>query len=511
MPCGVSEICMSPSSPLSCCSMREFLLSGAFAGRMVPGALLFALAGCSFAPPHVRPALPVAETYPGGVPAASGAAQGETNAPLAGVRWEDFFREEPLRALIRQALDNNRDIRVAAARVEQARANYRVEGSLLYPQIYASGRGARGRTPADLSITQQPMLGNEFYGQFLSLWELDFWGQLRNMRESARQQFLASEEGTRGVATTIIAQVAASYLLDCEYAERIALAQDTIATRQEALRILRRRYEVGSGSRLEVTQAEVLLAQANTVLHQLQQDRDTNRNALTLLVGAPVDLGSERLGLASAEQDLTIPAGLPSALLENRPDIVAAEYQLRAADANIGVARAAFFPNILLTGMYGTASSELNGLFAGGSEAWTFMPMISLPIFTGGRNRANLRLAEARQHEAVANYERTVQSAFREVSDALVNRRELSAQIANVEQMLAALNDRARLAQLRFDNGRSAYLEVLDAQRDLFETQQSLVQLRRAYLASGVALYAALGGGFPRATEGSAPQANPGE
>lgn len=445
------------------------------------------LAGCSFAPPHVRPPLPVPETFvneaPGGV-------------ALARVGWQDFFREPQLQALIGEALANNRDIRIATGRVAEARAAWRIEGSALYPQLGAVATGTRGRTPADLSPTGQPLLGNQIYAQLSAGWELDFWGRLRNLRDAARSQYLATEEARRAVATALIAQVANGYLLEREYEERVGIATRTIASREDSLRIMRRRFEVGSGSKLEMTQAQTLLAQARTTLQALDQDRAVNRNALALLVGHPVDITPGRLDLTSASQDVTLPAGLPSELLVNRPDIVAAEYVLRAANANIGAARAAFFPRISLTGALGTASSELDGLFRDGSSAWHFTPTISLPIFNAGQLAGNLDVAKARRDIAVADYERTVQAAFRDVSDALVRRRQLGLQIESVRMMLDALQERARLAQLRFDNGRSAYLEVLDAQRDLFDTEQTLVQLCRAELASGIALYAALGGGF---------------
>jgi outer membrane protein TolC len=394
-----------------------------------------------------------------------------TDAPsVARIGWYDFFREEHLRQLITAAIENNRDIRIAAARVAQARAAWRIEGAALYPELDAVGAGTRGR-----SVVSFPGLGTQAYdikqvtAQLSAGWEIDFWGRLRNLKEAARNDYLATEEARRAVATDLIAQIANGYLLEREYEEREALARQTIATRADSLRILRRRYEVGSGSKLEMTQAQMLLAQAETALHALDQDRDVNRNALDLLVGRPVEIAPGHLGLAQTAPEIMLPPGLPSELLVNRPDVVAAEYRLRAADANIGAARAAF---------------------------WSFAPTIVMPLFNAGRLKGNLDLAEARQVEAVADYERTVQTAFRDVSDALIRRRQIGLQIDTTRAMLDALRERARLAQLRFDNGRSAYLEVLDAQRDLFETEQALVQLRRAQLASGVALYAALGGGF---------------
>ncbi len=446
------------------------------------------LAGCSFAPPHVRPAQPVPQSYAGQV----------AEAPsIARIGWYDFFREEHLRALIAAAIENNRDIRIATARVAEARAAWRIEGSALYPELNAVGTGARGR-----SLINLPGLGSQSYdikqvtAQLSAGWELDFWGRLRNLREAARNQYLATEEARRAVATDLIAQVANGYLLEREYEERVAIARRTIATREESLRIMRRRYEVGSGSKLEMTQAQTLLGQAQTVLQGLDQDREINRNALALLVGQPVEIAPGPLGLAQGAPDIALPPGLPSELLTYRPDIVAAEYRLRAANANIGAARAAFFPNVTLTGAFGSTSTDLDGLFGNGSRSWSFTPTITMPLFNAGRLAASLDVTKARQVAAVAEYEKTIQGAFRDVSDALVRRRQLALQIDTTRTVLDALRERARLAQMRFDNGRSAYLEVLDAQRDLFDTEQTLVQLRRAHLASAIALYAALGGGF---------------
>jgi multidrug efflux system outer membrane protein len=463
--------------------------ASASAGRAIGAAYCFGafLTGCSFAPAHVRPSPPVPERF---------ADQASAAPAIARIGWHDFFREPQLQSLIGEALANNRDIRVATGRVAEARAAWRIEGAALYPQLDAVATATRGRTPADLSLAGRAITGNQIYAQLSAGWEIDFWGRLRNLREAARAQYLATEEARRAVATDLVAQVANGYLLEREYEERSAIATRTIATRDEALRIMRRRYEVGSGSKLEMTQAQTLLAQAQIALQALDQDREINRNALALLVGHPVEISPGALGLIEAEPDVLLPPGLPSEMLINRPDIVAAEYTLRAADADIGAARAAFLPNISLTSAFGTASSQLDGLFKNGSRAWSFTPTISVPIFNAGQLKGNLDVAKARRDIAVADYERIVQSAFRDVSDALVRRRQLGLQVGTMRTTLAALRERGRLAQLRFDNGRSAYLEVLDAQRDLFDTEQSLVQLRRAELASAIALYAALGGGF---------------
>jgi multidrug efflux system outer membrane protein len=261
------------------------------------------------------------------------------------------------------------------------------------------------------------------------------------------------------------------------------------------LRIFKRRFEVGAIAKMDLVQVEVLLQQAQTLAAQLEQGRAVQAHALALLVGSPLPPLPENTGLGDDAVARELRVGLPSDLLLQRPDIVAAEHQLRAAQANIGAARAAFFPRITLTGSAGTASAELNGLFDSGSRAWSFMPSLSLPIFDAGRNRANLDLAEVRRDLAVTNYEKTVQAAFRDVSDALSARHWLTEQVRIAQATLAAQTERARLSQLRYDNGSAPYFEVLDAQRELLTAEQQLVQTRRALLSSRVSLYAALGGG----------------
>jgi NodT family efflux transporter outer membrane factor (OMF) lipoprotein len=446
------------------------------------------LAGCSFAPAYVRPPQPVPDRY---------VEQARPGSSIARIGWRDFFQDAQLRSLITQALANNRDIRIAAARVAEARASWRIEGAALYPQLDAVGTGTRARSLFNLPGSGTlPIDEKQISAQLSAGWEIDLWGRLRNLREAARAQYLASEESRRAIATDLIAQVANGYLLEREYEERAALARRSIGTREESLRIMRRRYEVGSGSKLDMMQAQILLAQAQSALQALDQDRGVNRNALALLVGRSVDITPGASGLAGAWPDLILPAGLPSELLVNRPDILAAEHQLVAANANIGAARAAFFPNINLTGAYGVASASLDDLFKNGVKVWSFTPTVTLPLFDAGRLKGNLGVAQARRDRAVAEYEQAVQRAFRDVSDALVRKRQLALQIDSTAVLLAAQRERARLAQLRFDNGRSTYLEVLDAQRDLFDAEQALVQLRRAELASVIALYSSLGGGF---------------
>lgn len=455
-----------------------------FSGTLLCAGLL---AGCSMAPAYVRPALPTAPTFPDSGPAGPNS--------ISAIDWRTFFADAELQTLIGTALANNRDLRIAIGRVDQARADFRIEGAPLYPTLDGIGSFARDRTPADLSATGTALTASRFQSALSAGWEIDLWGKLANLRQAALDRYLATDEARRAVAVSLIAEVATGYLQQCALDERIALAARTITTRQESLRIARRRFEVGASAKLDMTQAQALLTQAETDVQALQQAGALNHDALTLLVGEPIAAIRASRRLADLDIGRALPVGLPSALLVDRPDIRAAEYRLLASHADIGAARAAFFPNISLTGIGGTASARLDGMFAGGSAVWSFTPTVSLPIFDGGRNRATLDSAKAARRIAVADYEGTIQRAFRDVADALAQRRWLAGQIVTTGETLAALTERARLADLRYSSGRATYLEVLDAQRELFATEQALVQLRGSFIASSISLYAAVGGG----------------
>jgi len=440
------------------------------------------------APPYTTPALPVASAY-----ATDGSQDGASATSIA---WRDYFTDPQLQTLIELALANNRDLRTAVLRVEEARATYGIQRAERFPTIGAQASEDRSLTPGDLNTTGKPLIASQYQvGLGLSGWEIDFWGRVRSLQDAALESYLATDSAHRAATLALVEQVANSYFSLREFDERIVLAQQTIASRTESLRIFTRRVEVGSTSRLNLTQVQTLLTQAQTLGAQLEQERAAQSHALTLLLGAPVDLPLGQGPMDDRQALRELRPGLPSDLLIQRPDIVAAEHQLKAANANIGAARAAFFPSIALTSSVGTASAELGGLFATGSLAWIFSPSISLPIFDGGRRHNNLSLAETRRDLAVVNYEKTVQVAFRDVSDALSARHWLSRQVAIARTALATQRERARLSQLRYDSGAAAYLDVLDAQRDLLTAEQQLVQTRRALLSSRVSLYAALGGG----------------
>lgn len=455
--------------------------------------------GCtSLAPPYETPPFPAPNTWLD----TTQAPKGHTAATLA---WDDYFTDPVLKQLIQTALDNNRDLRVTLLRVEEARAAYQIQRADRLPQVNAGAQGARARLPADLNPSGRPVISSEYRAEIgLSNWELDLWGRVRNLSDSALQQWLATQAGSQAARTALIAQVANAYLNVRDINERVALARRTVQTRQESFRIFNRRFEVGSTSKLDLMQVQTLLSQAQTLLAQLEQARAQQIHALGQLIGAHPGPLPEAAPFDETMVLAELAPGLPSELLTARPDIVAAEHRLIAANADIGAARAAFFPRIALTAGLGTASAELDGLFSSGSRAWSFAPVISLPIFDGGRRRANLEIAQVRRDIEVAEYQKSIQAAFREVSDALSARHWLSEQRDLQRTSLATARERARLAQLRYDNGSATYLEVLDAQRELLSAEQQLVQARSALLANQVALYAALGGGAPSNSQGAA-------
>lgn len=452
------------------------------------------LAACSLTPHYERPAPPVAATFDhkGTVPTAV--------APAAiQLDWSHFFADPELQRLLRLAQDNNRDLRVAMARIEEARALYGIRRADQLPSISAGLSATRLHAPtglasANLDVTQ--------YSATLALssWELDFWGRVSNLKAAALESYLATVYAKRAINVSLVAQIANTYLLERDLDERLGDARLTLATREDAYRIMKRRYEVGSISKLDATQAEILRNQTRADLAMLEQQRERAHNALVLLVGRPVSDSS--VPLADIEKDFApaLAPGLPSTVLLDRPDVLAAEHRLKAANVNIGAARAAFFPRITLLGALGSSSGELDNLFGANTKLWAFVPSLSLPLFDGGRNRANLSLAEARKNIAVADYERTIQTAFREVADALADRHWLTQQVTLQQSIVATQSERVRLAQLRYQNGAASFLEVLDAERAQFAAEQTLVQTRRALLASTVSLYAALGGGADNPT-----------
>lgn len=468
-------------------------------------AAMLLLTGCNFAPKHITPALSTPSEYPPEVSPQGGAVDAMS------VGWEGFFQDERLRELIAMALENNRDIRIAVARIEEARGTYRIQRADRLPRLDGSAGYSRSRAGASsLQGGQIPggTAGSTTFDNFdvgvaVTSFELDFWGRVANLSEAARSRYFGTVAAERAFRISLIRDLASAYITSRSLAEQSEGAEATVVARQRALRIAKLRLDAGVTSALDYRQAEVLVTQAETQVASLRNQRALQRNIVRLLVGAPII--EEELAPARplAEQGIIrdLDAGLPSALLANRPDIIQAEEELRAARANVGAARAAFFPSISLTGQFGFASSELDNLFGGSGLGWSFGPSISLPIFDGSARKGNATVARAREEIQVATYEKTVQTAFREVSDALANRRYLAEQIVAQRRAVEAQQALTRLAQLRYENGVSAYLEVLDAQRNLFSAEQALIALRGSELQSLVTLYAALGGGLGTPSE----------
>jgi outer membrane protein, multidrug efflux system len=458
--------------------------------RLAPVSLAMALllSACSFTPEYERPEAPVPARFSGDLPATAGQA-----LPT----WSDFVGDERLRELVRLSLVNNRDLRLAMANVDLVRAQYRIQRANEAPTVNLGATGNRQtREGGDISSAYTA-------GLMVSAWEIDFFGRLASLSEAALAQFMASEEAARAAQTSLVASVASTWLALQVDDELLALTRSTLQTREDALRLTRLRFDNGAASAIDLRQAESLTAAARATLAQQQRQRSQRLNALTLLVGQSIpesllpDAAEARQVSVLAE----VPEGLPSDLLERRPDIRQAEQQLRAANANIGAARAAFFPRISLTASLGSASTELSGLFRNGSWGFTLAPQAMLPIFDLGRNQAALDASRVSLEAAVAQYEKAIQTAFREVSDALAGRTTLDEQLTAQEALVQAEAERLRLADLRYRNGVASFLDVLDAQRSLFAARQALSQTRLARQLNQVDLYRALGGGWSTADQ----------
>jgi NodT family efflux transporter outer membrane factor (OMF) lipoprotein len=456
-----------------------------FTWSVTPLALALALSGCmSLAPKYERPAAPVAASFPD---AASGSA---ANEAAAQIEWQRFFADARLKQLIGLSLANNRDLRVAILNIEQARALYQIRRADTLPTVSAAVTGNRVPGSND-SITSTYSAG---FG--VSAFELDLFGRVRNLSEAALAQFLATEEARKSAQLSLIASVANAYLAVLADDEQLDITRQTLAGREESLKLIQLKYDNGVVSNLDLQQALSQTESARAVLLQQQRLRAQDINLLVLLVGQPLP-DSLAPGQTLEQTVLSeLPAGLPSDLLAVRPDIRAAEQQLIGANANIGAARANFFPRISLTGSVGTASSELSGLFKSGSFGWTFAPQAVLPIFDYGRNSANLGSAKAGRDIAVAQYEKSIQVAFREVSDALAGQATYAEQLRVQRAVTAAETERFKLADLRYRSGAASYLDLLDAQRSLFFAQQATVQVNQLRLQNQVTLYRVLGGGW---------------
>lgn len=446
-----------------------------------------ALAGCSQMPTYERPATPVATQWPGTTAAAA-----NTPAPAARLAWQDYFADASLRRLIDIALLNNRDLRVAVLNIDLARAQLGLKRADQFPTLNAALSGSR--TPNGTGGITSAYSG----GLLVTAFEIDFFGRVASLKEQALAQYLASAEGSQTAQISLIATVAQTWLSVLADEELLTLSQQTLSTRIDSLKLVQLRLDNGAASELELRQAQSLMESARVTLAQQKRQRAVDENALVLLLGqalpaqAQAQLSSARLTLLRLPE---LPAGLPSDLLIHRPDIRQAEQQLIAANANIGAARAAFFPRISLTAGVGSGSKELSGLFQDGSWGFTLAPQLLLPLLDGGRNQAGLDSAKTGRDIALVQYDKTIQTAFREVADALAGRDTLTEQLRAQQALTEAETQRLRLTNLRFNNGAANLLDSLDAQRSLFGAQQALVQTRLAYLQNQVTLYKTLGGG----------------
>lgn len=476
------------------------------------------LSACSLAPEYQRPASPVPGDWPAQPKVQMGAGSGQVSlssvpasdvspastVPAADIGWREFFRDPRLQALIELALTNNRDLRVAVESVEEARAQYGVQRGAQWPGIGAGIQGTRQRMPPNMRVGGEnaPSVSSTYQaGVGLTSFEIDLFGRLRSLSEAAYQAYLATEQSQRSVHIALVGAVAQSYFNLRAAEVQFELTKQTLASRQESYNLVKRRFDGGVASEMELNQSKSLLDSASADLAQLARMRAQATNALTVLVGVPLPDNLPPPAEFGRDQLLAqVPAGLPSDLLGRRPDIMAAENSLKSANANIGAARAAFFPTISLTGFLGVASPSLGTLFHGGQGAWSFSPSIATPIFAGGSIREGLNLAEARNNIAVAQYEQTIQQAFQEVSDALAGEATYGAQLDALRSLQDSTARTLELSNLRYVNGIDSYLQVQSAQVDYFSAQLSLVQAGLAALNNRVALYKALGGGWSEVT-----------
>lgn len=454
----------------------------------------------SMAPAYYRPPAPVPTTWPQGeaYPAASGA---ESEAPPA---WRETFTDAKLQGLIEIALGQNRSLRAAIADVAAARAQYDVQRASLLPTVGANAGATYSQQPVQTTTTSGGVttpattsLRTDYYslGAGVAAYEFDLFGKQRSLSDAAFEQYLSTAEGRRAVQLSVISEVAADYLNLAADRSLLALADDTVRSGDETLKLTRSRFDNGISSQLEVSQADTVVQQARADVARYAAAAARDKNALDLAVGAVVEDDHTPASLAEASAGLAeVPAGLQSSVLLQRPDVLQAEHVLRAANANIGTARAAFFPSITLTGNVGLASPSLSGLFKGGAGAWSFGPAISLPIFDAGRNAANLRLTKADRDASLARYEQAIQAAFRDVADALADRAGAARQLEAQQALVAASADALRLSTARYERGAFDYLTTLNSQRQLYAVQQALIAVELARAQNTVTFYKAMGG-----------------
>ena len=466
-------------------------------GRLIIVLLITSLlTACTVGPKYQRPRLQTPTVYRG-VADANVAPDPQT---LADTKWFEVFKDDKLQELIRAGLVNNYDLREAVARVDQARANYGITRSFQFPTIEGSSDiSTERRSRSGVFDIPEPAKRDRTFGSVLLnllTFEVDIWGRLRRATEAARADLLASEEIRKAVVTTLVSDVATSYFNLRELDFELEIARRTLASRQESLRIIKLRQERGVSNMLEVRQAEQLVYSASEVIPATEQAIEQQENFLSYLLGKNPAGVARGLSLTEQQMSPSVPPGLPSDLIERRPDIRAAEQNLVSANALIGVAKAAYFPRITLTGFLGFESAQLTKLFSNSRSVWAFAPQVTQPIFTAGRIKSNVQFSQAQREVFLINYERTIQNAFREVSDSLIAYRKVKEVRTQRELLVETLTDRSRLAYMRYTGGVSNLLEALDADRNLFDAELSLAQSRRDELLTVVQLYKALGGGW---------------
>lgn len=466
---------------------------------MATMAVAVLVSGCAnFAPMYEQPALPVPGAFP-----SSGVTSDPQATLAADIGWREFFLDTRLQGVVEMALTHNRDLRVATVNIDKARGQYGVVDAAAYPGANLGATGSRSRTSGSTAANGQSRVATQ-YGVNLGLvsYELDLFGRVQNLGDAALQTYFATEESRRSAQISLVAEVASAWLALEADTQRLQLARDTLVSQQKSYDLVRQANALGAQSGITLAQSQSTVETARVQVATLDAQVEQDRNLLTLLVGATVPTAllpqqaTADTSITPVARLMAPPADLPSSVLQQRPDVLAAEHALRASHASIGAARAAFYPRITLTGSAGTASSALSGLFAGGSSVWSFGPSITLPIFDGGANRANLQIAQAQQKIQLASYEKTLQTAFREVADALAVRRTLSERLAGQQALVAANTRTYGLAQALFKSGGGGYLDVLDAQRTLYAAQQSLIDLERLEQTNRLTIYKVLGGGW---------------
>lgn len=456
--------------------------------------LLIFMTGCSLAPEYQKPPAPVPTEWP--QDAAGNIKQERSDASsIRKLSSQEFFTDTHLQKIIRLALENNRDLRLAALNVEKARAMFGIQRAELFPVVNALGAGSKQRLSSDLVSPGDPRTVEQYsVGLGIAAWEIDFFGRISSLKEQALEQYLATEEARRSLEIAMVSEVAGVYLTLAADLETLKLAQSTLENQQELYRLIQRQYEIGVVNELDLRLAQTQVDTARRDTARFTQMVAQDRNALNLLAGSPVPEDLLPADLTGVTPPKEIFADLPSETLLNRPDVIAAEHRLKAAYAFIGAARAAFFPRISLTTSIGTASDELSGLFGSGTDTWSFAPQIAVPIFDA-RTWSAYRVSKAEREIALAQYEKTIQTAFRETADALAVQSTINLQVSAQQSLTDAVSDTCRLSDMRYSKGIDSYLSVLDAQRSLYAAQQGLISLRLAELANRVRLYAVLGGG----------------